>query len=923
MGDVPSARNVYALGCVAILSASLIACGGRSGGSLPPVAQSKGTSRSAQSAAPPAYPFVRCVTQANSGAAAPSATFTVDLACTPGAGDKLIAMVYTTGATAPSSAATVTADVPAGFTKVTGTTYSGSLGQAQIAYMTAAGTETSLSISDPQKSAFLWAVTVYDVQNAGAVAAKSVATSVLDPATGAIQPQAPNSLAIGVWSVQNAAAGAPSAPTFAAPPGWTAGADAPQFTALAGAVNNIVQDSASEVLSGTPVFTEQAAFAGGNFAAGDGVAAMILVAPGPGTATPTPAPTVPATPSVLGVNCVTQANSGAAAPSTSFTFNLACTPNPGDVLVAAVYTAGTTAPASAGSVTPDVPPGFAKVVGTTYSGMLGQAQISSKIATGTESSITVTDPQNNAFLWAVTLYDVQVAGPVVGKSVAVSSLSPATGYIQPQTANSLAIGVWSLQNSDPGPPVAPAFTAPSGWSAVSTVPQFTALAGASNNIVQGSAYAVLPGTPVFAEQAVFAGSNLATAAGVAQMIVVAPGAPSPTPSPSPTASPSPTPAPSPTPTPLVRRGFLGAFFRAIGTPAFGVFSASSPNTPPSPYPTPGSVLFGAGGYCDAVAANGYSISSGLAVDPAKLADVVNLGAKWTRSTLSAEQIDQTHFLGPGAWSWATLDASQCAQLRNNVQPVVGLEAGPVIYDAVPNTYSPVEQPIYESAADFGAYCGAVAQHEVQSFPSVTRYSIPGNEVNNPVTTLFGGGTAQVAAYSEACYRAIKAVQPNAFVYGLELDMEYAVNAPAYVQALAGLGCAQGTCYDGIAIHLFLPWPIPSSVTPCFPVPGGNYDIQCVAAIRAAANAPSLHVLISETEYMVPATVPDEPTKAVASVAAMNLFAQDPNIDGALYANVDECSLYPSGTFAGGCLIDTNGNPLPAYAALQALAQAEF
>ena len=100
-------------------------------------------------------------------------------------------------------------------------------------------------------------------------------------------------------------------------------------------------------------------------------------------------------------------------------------------------------------------------------------------------------------------------------------------------------------------------------------------------------------------------------------------------------------------------------------------------------------------------------------------------------------------------------------------------------------------------------------------------------------------------------------------------------------------------------------------------------MQCVAAIRSAANAPALHLLISETEYMVPATVPDEATKAVATVAAMNLFAQDLNIDGAAYANVDECSEYPSGTFAGGCLINVNGSPLPAYTALQTLAHASF
>jgi hypothetical protein len=82
----------------------------------------------------------------------------------------------------------------------------------------------------------------------------------------------------------------------------------------------------------------------------------------------------------------------------------------------------------------------------------------------------------------------------------------------------------------------------------------------------------------------------------------------------------------------------------------------------------------------------------------------------------------------------------------------------------------------------------------------------------------------------------------------------------------------------------------------------------------------MHVLIGETAFMVPGTVPDEATKAIAVVEAMKLFAADPLIDGVNYANVDECDLYPSGPFVGGCLVDSLGTKLPAYAALQALAK---
>jgi hypothetical protein len=200
--------------------------------------------------------------------------------------------------------------------------------------------------------------------------------------------------------------------------------------------------------------------------------------------------------------------------------------------------------------------------------------------------------------------------------------------------------------------------------------------------------------------------------------------------------------------------------------------------------------------------------------------------------------------------------------------------------------------------------------------------LPGNEVNtNP--TLFPGGLAQIASYSRACYAAIKAAQPSAFVYGFELNMEYDVNAPGFVQQMLALGCGPGTCYDGLSIHLFLPYPIPSNTTPCFPASGGNYDYQCVTAVRTAAGQSALHVLIGETAFMVPSTVPTEAVKATAVVAEMEMFAADPNIDGVNYANVDECAFYPSGPFFGGCLVNTSGVKLPAYGALAALAAADY
>lgn len=47
--------------------------------------------------------------------------------------------------------------------------------------------------------------------------------------------------------------------------------------------------------------------------------------------------------------------------------------------------------------------------------------------------------------------------------------------------------------------------------------------------------------------------------------------------------------------PIVRRGFLGAFFRPVGTTPFGVFSVYSKRTAPEPYPNPSTKLFGKNG----------------------------------------------------------------------------------------------------------------------------------------------------------------------------------------------------------------------------------------------------------------------------------------------------------------------------------------
>jgi hypothetical protein len=372
---------------------------------------------------------------------------------------------------------------------------------------------------------------------------------------------------------------------------------------------------------------------------------------------------------------------------------------------------------------------------------------------------------------------------------------------------------------------------------------------------------------------------------------------------------------------VVRRGFLGAFFRPQGPPPFGVFSPQSPNRAPDPYPKPNGTLFGPAGYCDAVAANGVSISTGYPVDRAKLANIVDLGVKWTRSTAAPQNDDRSHILSTVKFAFGDLDSAQCALARSGIDPVIELQTGPVEYDAVPGRFSPQEEPHYKSAGDFAAWCSAVATHERAAFPNVRRYSVPGNELNTDPAS-FPGGEAGIAAYASGCYRAVKRADPHATVYGFELNMDRHADPTGFIRRMRALGCGVGTCYDALSIHLSLRYPIPPASKPCFPNPFGDYDLQCVADVRAAAGSP-VHILIGETAYFVPATVPDEETKARAVVAAFTAFSRLSYVDGVNYANVDECGLYPTGYFSGGCLVDTAGRRLPAYHALSALARRAF
>jgi hypothetical protein len=370
-----------------------------------------------------------------------------------------------------------------------------------------------------------------------------------------------------------------------------------------------------------------------------------------------------------------------------------------------------------------------------------------------------------------------------------------------------------------------------------------------------------------------------------------------------------------------RPGFLGAFFRPEGNPPYGVFSIDHRQRDPEPYPSPSTTLYGPAGYCDAVADNGVSISSGHVVDEQKLANIVDLNVRWTRSGPSPFFDDVSHIYAVGRYRFGDFDSAQCALTKHHIVMTVTLDAGPVQYNTIPGQFSPKGASTYKTPADFAQWCSVVVTHERAVFPAVYRYTLPGNEVNSN-TKLFPDGDPQIASYARACYQAVKRSNPKAFVYGFELNMDPRADAAGFVRRMVALGCKVGTCYDGLSAHLGLKYPIPPADAPCYPNPGGTSSLQCLTDLQTAAQAP-VHFIIGETVYVVPGSVPDEETKAKATVAEFAAFSHDPFIDGANYANVDECDLYPSGYFVGGCLVDSVGTKLPGYDALQKIARASF
>ena len=371
---------------------------------------------------------------------------------------------------------------------------------------------------------------------------------------------------------------------------------------------------------------------------------------------------------------------------------------------------------------------------------------------------------------------------------------------------------------------------------------------------------------------------------------------------SPASAASPSPAANPTSSPQATQTTApsGA---TTASPTQSPTPASSSNTTPA---LNAGVKFGTFARLSPVAPPFGMFASGYNLDSKRTQNILDIGARWTRSPENPFYVDQQIF-GPNRYDFSAADAVTSFDVQHNIEPVVGIEAGPVQVND-PGQYDPHSIHVYPNPSSYATFCSVSAAH----FKSVThQYSIPGNEVNSDTAQF--NGVDDVAPYMKACYAAVKAADPQAFQWGLELNMDANAGATNFVTALRARGCGIGTCYDGISAHLSLAYPAPASGTPCNQNQKGDYDLQCLVDLQNAAGDPNLPLMIGETVITWPGFVPDAAAQAKGVPADLRGLASARGVRYVNYANLDECGLYPPDSyFHNGCLVDENNNHVPAW-----------
>ena len=146
--------------------------------------------------------------------------------------------------------------------------------------------------------------------------------------------------------------------------------------------------------------------------------------------------------------------------------------------------------------------------------------------------------------------------------------------------------------------------------------------------------------------------------------------------------------------------------------------------------------------------------------------MVDLGVKWARVTVSSNFDDTSHLFGAGPlFVRAIPDSAQCALvLQSTSSPSSGWQGAGVSvqYNEAPGSLRWTGQyPVYKTPADFaGLWCGAVASHVTPDVCVGSSVFDPRQRGQQRYEDLFPGGDVQIAAYTKACYHAVKTIQPR-------------------------------------------------------------------------------------------------------------------------------------------------------------------
>ena len=293
--------------------------------------------------------------------------------------------------------------------------------------------------------------------------------------------------------------------------------------------------------------------------------------------------------------------------------------------------------------------------------------------------------------------------------------------------------------------------------------------------------------------------------------------------------------------------------------------------------------------------------------------------------------DLTQETPAGGYKFSGDDPAVAWMLANKIVPEFDTFVGPVQSGPVAGRR---QIPMYRNPMIYASWCTAVAKHIRTTFPTVGAtvpavFGIPLNEPNASTDSWNVSGTDSPATYSQSaggigaymkpCYAAIKAVYPNATVYGGELAMVTPGSSLDAVKQVSvwhsGASCDYGNCYDGFAVHIS-PVGVPGKLYNSCYYKNQGWSFDCITAMQAVETGlgyTAPHAIVSETAISSVANQStfsglDEPGQAWWLTQTLRACMQNSKIDACFWADFDEDATYKVGSvFYGGALIDTSNN----------------